>query len=32
MTGYATLTVIVKDVNDNFPQFLKDYQPQVRKK
>ena len=29
MTGYATLTVIVKDINDNFPQFLKDYQPQV---
>lgn len=29
MTGFATLTVIVKDVNDNFPQFLKDYKPQV---
>ncbi|KAL8590527.1 hypothetical protein ACOMHN_010963 [Nucella lapillus] len=30
MTGYGTLTVIVKDINDNFPQFLKNYQPQVR--
>ena len=29
MTGYGTLTVIVKDINDNFPQFLHNYQPQV---
>lgn len=29
MTGTGTLTIIVKDVNDNFPQFRDKYQPQV---
>ena len=29
MTGTATLSVIVKDINDNAPVFAEDYQPQI---
>lgn len=29
MTGTGTLTVIVVDINDNFPQFRENYQPHV---
>ena len=28
-TGTGTLTILVKDVNDNFPIFAKDYRPQI---
>lgn len=29
MTGTATLSVVVKDVNDNYPTFKEDYHPHV---